>query len=67
MNLTGPSIALHATDYLADQLNTPRYKGASNLREMVANNKAWEIDNNTNTGESVRKIVEKTTWTGFLL
>ena len=34
---------------------------------MVANNKAWEIDNNTNTGESVRKIVEKTTWTGFLL
>lgn len=59
MNLTGPSIALHATDYLADQLNTPRYKGASNLREMVANNKAWEIDNNTKYSESVRKIVEK--------
>jgi enoyl-CoA hydratase/3-hydroxyacyl-CoA dehydrogenase len=59
MNLTGPSIALHATDYLADQLNTPRYKGASNLREMVANNKAWEIDNNTEYSESVRKIVEE--------
>ena len=59
MNLTGPSIALHATDYLADQLNTPRYKGASNLREMVANNKEWEIDNNTEYSESVRKIVEE--------
>lgn len=59
MNLTGPSIALHATDYLAEQLNTPRYKGASNLREMVTDNKAWEIDNNTECSESVRKIVEE--------
>lgn len=59
MNLTGPSIALHATDYLADQLNTPRYKGASNLREMVAKNKAWEIDNSPEYNESVRKIVEE--------
>lgn len=59
MNLTGPSIALHATDYLADQLNTPRYKGASNLRELVANNKAWEIDNSPEYNESVRKIVEE--------
>ena len=45
MNLTGPSIALHATDYLAEQLNTSRYKGASNLREIVSNNELWEIDN----------------------
>tara|TARA_B100001113_G_scaffold69068_1_gene53441 strand:- start:2708 stop:4786 length:2079 start_codon:yes stop_codon:yes gene_type:complete len=59
MNLTGSSIALHATDYLAHQLNTPRYKGASNLREMVANNKEWEIDNNIEYSESVRKIVEE--------
>ena len=59
MNLTGPSIALHATDYLAHQLNTPRYKGASNLRGMVADSKAWEIDNNTEYSESVRKIVEE--------
>ena len=35
MNLTGPPIALHATDYLAEQLNTPRYTGAQNLRDMV--------------------------------
>ena len=30
MNLTGPPIALHSTDYLAEQLHCPRYTGASN-------------------------------------
>ena len=59
MNLTGPSIALHATDYLAEQLETPRYKGTSILREMVANNKIWEIDDNTEYDESIEKIVKK--------
>ena len=43
MNLTGPPIALHSTDYLAEQLNTPRYKGAQNLRDLVANNAMWPI------------------------
>ena len=28
MNLTGPPIALHSTDYLAEQLHCPRYTGA---------------------------------------
>ena len=59
MNLTGPSIALHATDYLAEQLETPRYKGTSILREMVANNKIWEIDDNTEYDESMEKIVKQ--------
>ena len=31
MNLTGPPIALHSTNYLAEQLQTPRYTGAQNL------------------------------------
>lgn len=44
MNLTGPPIALHSTDYLAEQLNTPRYVGAQNLRDLVANNEQWVID-----------------------
>jgi enoyl-CoA hydratase/3-hydroxyacyl-CoA dehydrogenase len=59
MNLTGPSIALHATDYLSEQLETPRYRGAPNLREMVAGNKIWEIDDNSEYDESIRKIVEE--------
>ena len=59
MNLTGPSIALHATDYLAEQLNTSRYRGASNLREIVSNNELWEIDNNTEYEKSVEEIVKE--------
>lgn len=43
MNLTGPTIALHATDYLAEQLDTPRYVGAKNLREMVDSGELWKI------------------------
>ena len=39
MNLTGPPIALHSTDYLAEQLETPRYNGAGNLRELVSDNR----------------------------
>nr|ANV79848.1 bifunctional 3-hydroxybutyryl-CoA dehydratase/3-hydroxyacyl-CoA dehydrogenase [uncultured Candidatus Thalassoarchaea sp.] len=59
MNLTGPSIALHATDYLAEQLNTSRYRGASNLREIVSNNELWEIDNNTEYEKYVEEIVKE--------
>ena len=44
MNLTGPPIALHSTDYLAEQLETPRYKGAENLRKLVSENRMWEIE-----------------------
>ena len=43
MNLTGPPIALHSTDYLAEQLHCPRYLGAANLRKMVEEGGMWDI------------------------
>mgnify|MGYP003683108037 FL=1 len=43
MNLTGPPIALHSTDYLAEQLATPRYDGAQNLRDLIEANAHWDI------------------------
>ncbi len=43
MNLTGPPIALHSTDYLATQLSTPRYTGAQNLRDLVEGQHMWDI------------------------
>ena len=43
MNLTGPPIALHSTDYLAEQLHTPRYTGAANLRALVEANEQWDV------------------------
>ncbi len=44
MNLTGPPIALHANDYLSEQLNTPRYHGAQSLRDLVKAGEIWKID-----------------------
>ena len=44
MNLTGPPIALHSTDYLAEQLHTPRFSGAASLRALIEANEMWEID-----------------------
>ena len=52
MNLTGPPIALHSTDYLAEQLNTPRYTGAANLRTLVAGNDQWEISDESSYDEA---------------
>ena len=43
MNLTGPPIALHSTDYLAEQLKTPRYTGAQNLRDLIEANAHWDV------------------------
>lgn len=43
MNLTGPPIALHSTDYLAEQLKTPRYTGAQNLRDLIGANEHWAV------------------------
>ena len=51
MNLTGPPIALHSTDYLAEQLECPRYTGAENLRQLVADGRMWEIEGEVECSE----------------
>ena len=57
MNLTGPPIALHSTDYLAEQLETPRYVGAENLREMVEAGEQWNIGEDTECSEEAAEII----------
>ena len=59
MNLTGPPIALHSTDYLAQQLNTPRYNGAQNLRDLVDDNAVWEIGENEECEEKMASIIRE--------
>lgn len=59
MNLTGPPIALHSTDYLCEQLNCARYRGAKSLRDLVANNAMWEIDQKTDIDEEVATIISQ--------
>ena len=59
MNLTGPPIALHSTDYLAQQLDTPRYNGAQNLRNLVDENQMWEIDQQENCDNELASIIRE--------
>ena len=57
MNLTGPPIALHSTNYLAEQLETPRYTGAKSLQDLVESGVMWEIDDETECNEDAAKII----------
>lgn len=57
MNLTGPPIALHSTDYLAEQLATPRYVGAQNLRDMVEAGEQWNIGEDTECSDEAAEII----------
>ena len=59
MNLTGPPIALHSTDYLAEQLNTPRYSGAQNLRDLVESNAQWDVSGNSDYSDEQYTIVSE--------
>ncbi len=59
MNLTGPPIALHSTDYLAKQLNTPRYNGAQNLRDIVEGNQMWEIGDDSDCDETLASTIRE--------
>ncbi len=57
MNLTGPPIALHSTDYLAEQLETPRYTGAENLRKLVDEGVMWDIGEDTDCDDNTSNII----------
>lgn len=59
MNLTGPPIALHATNYLAKQLDTPRYTGARNLQDLVEAGSMWEIGEDGACSEDVAIIISE--------
>ena len=59
MNLTGPPIALHSTDYLAEQLETPRYNGAGNLRELVSDNRMWEIEEEVSYSDEQYEVISR--------
>ncbi len=59
MNLTGPTIALHATDYLAEQLDTIRYTGAASLRELVSSGEMWQIGDETESGEEASRVIRE--------
>ena len=60
MNLTGPTIALHSSDYLSEQLSVPRFAGADNMRALVDEGEMWDIgEDGACDKEAARKIKER--------
>ncbi|MEC7706448.1 MAG: 3-hydroxyacyl-CoA dehydrogenase NAD-binding domain-containing protein [Candidatus Thermoplasmatota archaeon] len=59
MNLTGSPIAMHATDYLAAQLDTPRYSATQSLRDLVSEGKIWEIGEEEDCNEEVATVIRE--------
>ena len=59
MNLTGPTIALHATDYLSEQLSTPRFAAPGNMRSLVESGGLWEIGEDSDCDEETTRRVKE--------
>ena len=59
MNLTGPSIALHSTDYLATQLDTDRFSGADCLRKLVKEGREWDLSGSEECETSVSEEIRR--------
>ena len=59
MNLTGPPIALHSADYLAEQLDTPRYIGSDSLRELVKEGGLWEIGESGECDDDTARVISE--------
>ena len=59
MNLTGPSIALHSTDYLATQLDTDRFSGADCLRKLVKEGREWDLSGSEDCERSVSEEIRR--------
>ena len=61
MNLTGPTIALHSSDYLSEQLEVPRFAGADNMRALVKDGEMWGIgeDDGDCDEDAARQVKER--------
>ncbi len=59
MNLTGPPIALHATNYLAEQLNTPRYSGSQKLQNLVEAGSMWNLEDDEECSVEAATIISE--------
>ena len=60
MNITGPAIAVHSSDYLSEQLSVPRFRAADNMREIVEKGESWDMSGNPDcSAEASKEISER--------
>ncbi len=67
MNATGLPIALHSSDYLSEQLDTPRFKGASLLRKTVNSRNNWVLEDIFEESENKEAIKNRLLGVTFLV
>ena len=67
MNATGLPIALHSSDYLAEQLETPRFRGASLLRKTVNSGNKWVIEETNEPSKNLEIIKNRLLGVTFLV
>jgi len=67
MNATGLPIALHSSDYLSDQLKTPRFRGASLLRKTVNSGNKWILEESNEESENKEVIKNRLLGVTFLV
>jgi enoyl-CoA hydratase/3-hydroxyacyl-CoA dehydrogenase len=67
MNATGLPIALHSSDYLSKQLETPRFKGASLLRKTVNSGSKWVLEETHEESENYEVIKNRLLGITFLV
>ena len=59
MNLTGSPIALHSTEYLAEQLGVERFHAPKNLKDIVNDGDDWEVNLNSDCNEKTFNIIRE--------
>jgi len=67
MNATGLPIALHSSDYLSEQLETPRFRGASLLRKTVNSKNKWVLEETIEESKNKEAIKNRLLGITFLV
>jgi len=59
MNLTGPAIAVHASNYLSEQLSTPRFAAPENMTAIADSGVSWDIGDDSDCDEETARLIRE--------
>ena len=59
MNLTGPAIAVHASNYLSEQLSTPRFAAPENMTAIADSGASWDIGDDSDCDEETARLIRE--------
>ena len=59
MNLTGPAIAVHASNYLSEQLSTTRFAAPENMTAIADSGASWDIGDDSDCDEETARLIRE--------